>query len=62
VAVERFRNRRDTIVLIGPLDELYVAAGPEIADYLSKGWTFEKSQTHPNAGPKMELVFTKERE
>jgi hypothetical protein len=62
MTVERFRNRTDVIVLIGPLPELYEVAGPEIEDYLTKGWTFESSKTLPNAGPKMELHFTKERD
>jgi hypothetical protein len=62
MAVERIRNRRDTILLIGPLAEIYVAAGPEIEDYLSRGWTFAGSKTDPNSGPQMQLIFTKERE
>jgi hypothetical protein len=60
--VERFRNRQDTIVLIGPLDEIYGKSEPEIRDYLARGWTFVGSRTDPNAGPKMTLTFTKERE
>jgi hypothetical protein len=62
MAVERIRNRRDEILLVGPLNEIYVAAGPEIEDYLSRGWTFKGSKTEPNAGPTMTLIFMKERE
>jgi hypothetical protein len=62
VAVERIRNRTDVILLIGPLHEIYTAAGPEIEDYISRGWTFTNSRTDPNQGPRMQLTFTKERE
>lgn len=62
MAIESFRNRTDVIVLIGPLDELHTAAGPIVADYLSRKWTYVSSITNPNAGPKMELTFTKERD
>lgn len=62
MAVERFRNRKDQIVLVGPLEEIYAAAGPEIEDYLRREWTFDNSKTEPNAGPKMTLNFSKERD
>jgi hypothetical protein len=62
MTVTRIRNRRDEIQLVGPLNEIYEAAGPEIEDYLSKGWTFESSKTEPNNGPLMTLRFVKERD
>ena len=62
MAVEQFRNRTDEIVLIGPLDQIYTAAGPIIQDYLNKNWTFQGSKTNPNGGPRMDLKFTKERD
>lgn len=62
MAVERIRNRTDVILLVGPLNEIYIAAGPEIEDYLSRGWTFRSSKTEPNQGPTMTLTFMKERE
>jgi hypothetical protein len=62
MAVAKQLNRTDTIVLTGPLNELYDAAGPIIEDYLSRNWTFQNSKTEPNAGPRMELRFLKERE
>jgi hypothetical protein len=62
MAVERIRNRQDVIVLVGPLAEIYAAAGPEIEDYLNRGWTFKSSKTDPNSGPQMQLIFIKERD
>jgi len=54
-------TRRDTVILIGPLAELYERAGNIITRYLEREWLLERSTTEPNAGPKMELRFLKER-
>lgn len=61
MSVEKSVNRKDTVVLIGPLDEIYSASGPIIEEYLSRNWTFDGSRTDPNHGPKMELTFVKEK-
>jgi hypothetical protein len=61
MAVETFINRTDTAVLTGPLDELYLAAGPIIRQYVNRGWTLQQSRTDPNAGPQMTLIFFRER-
>lgn len=61
MSVEQTITRRDTVVLIGPLAELYERAGTIVTKYLGKGWLLERSTTEPNSGPQMELRFIKER-
>jgi hypothetical protein len=61
MSVQQTVTRRDTVILIGPLEELYERAGIVVTRYLGMNWTLERSTTEPNAGPRMQLQFIKER-
>lgn len=62
VAVVQSLNRRNQVILTGPLEELFTASQPIVDEYLSKHWTLQNTQTNPNGGPSMMLTFTKEKE
>lgn len=62
MAVQQSRNRRDTIIFVGPLDECFAAAQSVVADYTGRNWLVNNSRAEPNNGPRLVIVFTKENE
>lgn len=61
MAVTQTRNRRDTVILTGPLAEIFAAAPVVVSDYEGRNWTLQNTSTDLQ-GPRLVLVFVKENE